>query len=523
MIRHTQNSTRPLQPEVTLSDAQFAVVRDLLARYSGVYLDSTRQRVLTNSITRRVTATGQSLEAYIASLSRPSGQSELQQLIELSLNHETVFFRNMPHIQALRQVILPDLHRHKPPGAPLRLWSAGCSTGEEAYSLAIVLLETLREPLPRPVHVYATDLSESALERARSGWYRGRTLGNVTPDLQARYFRRQEDGWAVHERVRNLVHFEQRNLLESFPDWVEGIDVIFCQNVTIYFQLATCRALIERFYQALPDGGFLFLGFSETLWNIHNGFRLQETSRAFVYCKADALRSAHHTTPSERSDNRAEHSPPLSTRHLLPHSRKLRCSGNAPLIDRPDNMRLQQAHNLSRPAVPALADSNEIVQQGYALLEAGEVEKVLDMLTHIPLNGPHAPQAVTLIARAHANRGDLDLAFAEVRRAMELDPLSIDAHILLGMLYAQQGQYPSAAQYLERARYLDPDAALISFHLAEVYRQLNYGNKALREYKNTLRKLTDHPPDRLLDGVAVHWIRETCQRYIETLTDKYWL
>jgi chemotaxis protein methyltransferase CheR len=133
--------------------------------------------------------------------------------------------------------------------------------------------------------------------------------------------------------------------------------------------------------------------------------------------------------------------------------------------------------------------------------------------------------ALALAARAHANRGDTELAIAEARRSLELDSLTIDAYVLLGMLYAQASPAPSptcpylsnAVRQLERARYLDPELPLVSYHLADVLRRQGRSDAALREYRNTLRKLAEYPADQLLDGVAVSWIRETCQRQIEHL------
>ncbi|NJN67086.1 MAG: tetratricopeptide repeat protein, partial [Chloroflexaceae bacterium] len=187
-----------------------------------------------------------------------------------------------------------------------------------------------------------------------------------------------------------------------------------------------------------------------------------------------------------------------------------RPAGPAALVA-PARREPQTAHTLSPGAGAA------VLQEGRALLDAGRVDEVLETLKRVPLNGPHAPQTLALIARAHANRGDLDLAVAEARRAIELDALTTEAYILLGVLYARQGQVSTAARYLERARYLDPDSALISFYLADIYRQLSRTTVALREYRNTLRKLAGSAPDTLLDGVAVGWLRETCERYLEIL------
>ncbi len=507
--------------DITLAPEQFVALRDLLARYSGVYLDAARQRVLTSGLQQRMEATRLALDAYIALLSQPKGRAELQKLAELTLNHETFFFRNGPHMRALREVILPRLHRQKAPGAPLRIWSAGCSTGEEPYSLAITVLETLGRNLPRPVEIWATDLSEHALAQAQLGRYRGRTLTNVTPELRARYFERQGDHWVVTAPTRSLVEFEMVNLLDPFPPKAQGVDIIFCQNVTIYFQLATCRNLMERFYTALPEGGMLFLGFSETLWNIFDRFRPQEVGGSFVYYKESYTNKEAYSTPippvthPARSESPRPLAQPNANAGLAPRAPSQRRVAALPS----SQVQLPRATQGTPPPPPDPGLGPELIQRGRVLLDAGQAAAALDVLCQVPLNGPTAPQVLALIARAHANRGDLDLAVAEARRAIDLDSLTTEAYLLLGILYAQQGQFQAAVQQFERARYLEPGAALVSFHLADAYRQLQRAGPALREYQNVLRKLTNHPPEALLDGVAVSWLRETCHRYINMLNN----
>lgn len=462
-----------------LAPTQLAELRDLLAAYCGVYLDDTRMAALETAVQRRASDTGRAPAAYVYQLRARADQAELQSLAELLLNHETQFFRNRPHMQALQSVLLAELHRHLPPGEPLRLWSAGCATGEEPYSLAIAAYEALGDPLPRPVEIWGTDLSVPALERAQVGVYKGRSLANLSPQQRARYFTLRGDSLVVSQQLRALVRFEQLNLLAPFPPRARGVHAIFCQNVTIYFQVSACRALMERFYANLADGGLLFLGFSETLWNIFDRFRWREVAGAYVYYKES------HTA--------ALTGPPAPTP-----------GRTAPLTPRPSR----------RPTAPiASLAGAELVARGRALLDAGEAEAALELFYAAPLAGAEAPQILALAARAHADRGDLGLAAAEARRALELNPLTTEAHLLIGLIHARQGRPAAAISQLERARYLDGASPAIAFHLAECYRQAGRKESALREYRNTIKKLADHPPDRLVDGVAAGWLVETCRRY----------
>src|SRR5579859_4273942 len=250
MKRTSQTLTSQLDLPV-LSPEQFAALRDLLAQESGVYLDSARQRVLENGLARRLTITGVSLGDYLGRVHGGSGRDELRRLSELVLNHETFFFRNRPHMRALQDVLLEEVHRRKPIGAPIRIWSAGCATGEEAYSLAIAACETAGRLEGRSVEIWATDLSATALVQAQTGHYRGRAIANLTPDLLARYFQPHGAGYLVGPTLRSMVRFAQLNLLDPLPIQAQGMDIVFCQNVMIYFQLETCRAVLARIYESM--------------------------------------------------------------------------------------------------------------------------------------------------------------------------------------------------------------------------------------------------------------------------------
>jgi chemotaxis protein methyltransferase CheR len=467
-----------------LSVSQIGALRDLLAGYCGVYLDDSRSQTLCAAVRRRAALRGEAPAAYAASLPSPACRGELQAVAELLLNHETIFFRNRPHMEALRSHILPELHRRLPAGEPIRIWSAGCATGEEAYSIAIVASEALGIPPSRPVQILGTDLSEAALGRAEAGVYRGRTLMNLSEARRGRFFSPRGDALVAGPALRRLVRFERCNLLDPFPPVIAGVHLIFCQNVTIYFQVETCRALMGRFYDALAEGGALFLGFSETLWNIFSRFHWREISGSYVYYKESQRK------PSQQA--------------------ALVASG-------PPARPAPAGHAARAAAPPALPDEAALVEGARALIDAGDSAAALDLIASAPLRGERAPQMLALAARAHANRGDLDLAVAEARRALELDPLTTEAHLLMGLIYARQGQFGEAVRQLDRARYLDPEEPLIAFHMAECHRQAGRPDAAIREYRNVIRKLAGRPPDHLIDGVAVGWLAETCRRYVITL------
>ncbi len=480
-----------LSTGIRLTDTQFALIRDRIAEHSGIYLPRGSERTLAATVAARLDHTGQSLPSYIAQLALPTGASELHHLAEHVANHETLFLRNQSHMEAVRDHIVPDLHRRLPPDAPLRIWSAGCSTGEEAYSLAMMVYEALGDPLPRPVELYGSDLSQYAIERARAATYRGRTLTNLPAPLLHRYFQRQPDGtYHVRPLLTNAVQFHTVNLCQPFPTWAHDMHIVFCQNVTIYFQLETFRALADRLYHALTPGGMLFLGFAETLWHVYDRLRLREVGGAFVYVREPASIAAPPPPVVP---------PPL---HSPARPRTVRAAAlPSPTTPPPPRATAAPDHGYHQPLAEA-----------HARLTNGDIDGALALLHAIPLNGEHAAPVLTLIAQAHANRGNETLAEAEVRRALDLNPLYCDGYLLLGLLAARQHRYDDATTHLERARYLSPDAPLVAYHLAHIYQQRGRSNAARSEYQHALSLLAPYAPDAVLEGVAVSWLRASCEQ-----------
>jgi chemotaxis protein methyltransferase CheR len=476
--------------EIALTQEQFERMRDLLADFSGVYLDATRQRVLTTGLARRLQATGDDLESYERRVNSPHERDELRKLAEQVLNHETFFFRNKPHMRALQEVVLPEVRRRKAPNESIRIWSAGCATGEEAYSLAITLLETLGPQASRTCSIWATDMSQVAVARARTGYYQGRALGNLTQTMLTRYFAPHGRGYVVNDTLRSMVQFDTLNLLDPFPTMAQGIDIIFCQNVMIYFQLDTCRAILERFYTCLPGGGLLFLGFSETLWNVFDKFRSREVLGAYMYVKE---------------------TPPKPV--IAPVERPRR-SLRAPVVVPQRDTSRQGARSTASGASTARNTDQDLFSQGHAFFQQGNLDQSMDTLRRISPRSPMAARALSLVARIHADRGDLDLAAAEAQRAIEIDKMTDDAYTLLGIIASRQQEWQQAVHQFEKARYLQPAAPLISFYLAEAHAQLGQESIAAREYRATLWKLRDYEATQELDGVAVDWLRRTCEQQL---------
>jgi len=231
---------------------------------------------------------------------------------------------------------------------------------------------------------------------------------------------------------------------------------------------------------------------------------------AYVYYKGDALPAAPPPPPRapDESRRRVSGTEPLVSQQA---GKKRASMPTVPPYDK------RSFHDQAAPAAGHEQSDEATLKHGRELMGRGRADEALEVLKHISPQSACASLALTLAARADADRGDLDMAAAEVQRALEIDTPNEDAILLLGVVYARQGDWPLAVQQFERARYVSPTSALVSFHLADAYRHTGRAELAAREYRTTIRKLDGHPPDTLLDGVAVVWLRETCQRQLESL------
>jgi chemotaxis methyl-accepting protein methylase len=276
-----------------MSPLETSLWRELIARRCSLSFSESRLRLLNQSLRERMRCLGRRslLDYYDLVAFGPEGEAEWPELLNLLLNHETSFFRHPPSFEALKGHVLPRLvaDGRRPPGAPICLWSAGCSTGQEAYSLAIAFLDTAGRQGGQ-VQVSASDISPRALERARAGRYRPFEVRSLPEDSRAQYLRRLEDEngpvYQVCDAVRGLVRFGRFNLNDPDSYGVGGQDVIFCQNVLIYFAPEARADIIGHLAERLNPGGYLFLGPAEAMGLRAAGLEPVRLENALIHRRA---------------------------------------------------------------------------------------------------------------------------------------------------------------------------------------------------------------------------------------------
>jgi len=274
-------------------DAQLIRIRDLIYQVAGIFQPDNKLRLLEDRCSKRMQTLGVFTfhEYYECLTAKPIRQAELTSLLNEITIGETCFFRNQPQLDAFRNVILPKVMeaKSKLPVRHLRLWSAGCSTGEEPYTLSIILLEEAAGRLNGwTFEILATDLNERSLNHAKQGMYGSYTTRNLTPYFRQKYFIARGDDLLVTPEVKARVAFSRVNLSDdSRMTFMKGLDLIMCCNVLIYFDGVSKRRVIQHFYNNLLPHGYLLLGHSESLYGISDDFRLVHLPSATAYVKAE--------------------------------------------------------------------------------------------------------------------------------------------------------------------------------------------------------------------------------------------
>lgn len=477
-----------------------AVSADLVARVAalvearcGLQFDEPRRSALTSAVRTRMEHLGlEADEAYYELIAANHGDMELRSLINLVTVTETRFFRDPAQFRLLRRHILPTLldDRAAAGRKALRVWSAGCSSGEEAYSIAISLCEMGLFVTHRDwqFDIVGTDVNTHMLERAREGLYHARALRLVPDEIRTRYFHKEGGLFRLTDEVRRLVRFEFGNLTDD-PLPVPGEpDVVFCKHVVIYFRPETVERLVGRLYEALAPGGYLILGPTESLWSVAHRFSLVDHDGAFCYRKAHG--SVQTIPPGPRR----------------PPRRRLRAPARA---------------HAPQPVSMAAATGPEAdaeYERWRTAFQAGEWVSAQAGLEALVARHPDFVPARLLLGGLYAHRGRYEEALAEAAAVLRLDDLEARAYLLAGMIEARRGRADEALQALRRALYLNDALLLGHFWLANLYRDRGEWDRARLEYEQVVRRYDQRTfdlPDDFAADLTVAQLVDFCRRVAE--------
>jgi chemotaxis protein methyltransferase CheR len=460
---------------------------------SGLNIDNGKRDALHFSLLSRMKHTSHThIQSYLEFLKHhPLGHAEFKRLISLITINETRFFRNQSHFEALRSTVIPEIIRAKTQRSftqqqNLAVWSAGCSSGEEPYSIAMALLDMFGPYHNWNFYILGTDISDAILNKARQGIYGKRSLRHTDQKYIDRYFTIHRAEYHLHEDLKNMVEFNYHNLADHYyPQPAQGLwDIIFCRNVLIYFKMDVIKRVIKQLYECLNEGGYLYIGFSESLYSISKDFSLEQIGDTFVYRKKAAA-----ARPSQAD-------------FLNTVSVKVKIKPDTVVHSR------EATQKKYEEAVKLYADE--------------KYERALKTVQDYTDDYPSDTRGYLLAGKILFELGDLKHAVKKFQTALKLNSMATEAHYYLGVIAHHKKNSKLAIGHLKKAIYTDRDFSMAHYYMASIHHALGNRDKALRSYQNTIKTLKKIPATKTLEHAGwlpVKSIIETCNRQINDLKE----
>jgi chemotaxis protein methyltransferase CheR len=485
--------------------AEIECFRGLVAKRLGLHFEESKMDFLADVLRQRMEETRCHLfSEYRKRISSfAEERSETCALAEQLTVGETYFFRYAEHFQVFADVVVPNRIRARGGDRRLRILSAGCASGEEPYSLAILIRERFPELASWDIEIVGFDVNASVVGKAKRARFSPWSLRETPNDLQLKYFRSHGRDFQLDEAVRSAVRFEERNLVEHDPlFWQrDSFDAVFCRNVTMYFTMDVARSVVARIAQSLAPGGFFFLGHAETLRAVSHEFHLRHTHETFYYQR----REAHETEcvmtlplQTQECSSFRRPVPELVEPNDSWFSAIRRASERIT-----DLTQEKSGMSLSAPAstIPLTANSRPAAWDRTVAIELLRREKfseALELLRALPVESKTDPDAQLLIAVLLTNGGELPEAEKVCRHVLSLDELNAGAHYLMALCREHAGDPVAAVQHDQTATYLDSAFAMPHLHLGLVAKRSTDVETARRELGRALPLLDREDASRIL-------------------------
>ncbi|MDG6997663.1 MAG: hypothetical protein JRN15_00950 [Nitrososphaerota archaeon] len=501
--------------------------RIAIAERLGLQFEDAKLGFLAEIFERRIKATNLLSIDYISYLERDRNMDEVGVLASELTVPETYFFRNIEQFNAFTFRVLPERTKVRRPGEEIRILSAGCASGEEAYSLAICLQENL-EP-NRKVSVTAIDVNPLILDRARQARFSPWSLREVPLAQQKRWFNQDGRYIYLNDRIREAVQFKQYNLVDNNQDlWkAETYDLIFCRNVMMYFTPENMYSLVDRITLALAPGGFLFLGHAETLRGISQNFHLCHSHDTFYYQRKEeidtsrselvgAAGTGYPTILASQSPNFTSlldgaQSWVQAITVATEHVQKLTETISNPQVgipqESPSEVLSSATSSKAEPerSLPMIGERGDVsssihwdLKQALDLLGEENYGRALDFVQALPPNAAVDPDVVLLRAVLLTNVGDLEKAEEVCNNLLEFDEFNAGAHYLLALCKEGMGDLAGAIEHDTVSAYLDPLFAMPHLHLGLVARRKKDYEKMRSEFSQAAGLLEHEDISRLI-------------------------
>lgn len=466
----------------------------------GLLFDGNSEEKLTTVLTERMRETGINDSArYLETIT--ASPVEFQQLINMLTINETYFFREPEQLRLLAQRLIPRMLTRHDGQTPIRILSAGCSSGEEPYSLVMSLLERYGESLPRLCSFTGVDIDSAVLAKARNGRYSEFSFRGVPDNLRSRYFDKSGHGWQLKSEVKKLVHFQELNLItpEESPS-LQEFDIVFFRNVSIYFDLPTRKLIQQNLASLMKKDGIMVIGTAETMANDLGILSLVEEEDLFYFAKGNPPLPEQGATLHVPFAKRETTTCP---ERIAPHKDQ-----PLPVLTAPDSW-------CSRPT--PLPTQNELE----LLVREKRYDEALPLL-EIMLGADRQHQGALLLkAHIFLNRKQFEAAVMIAREVLEREAWSVDAFLLLGLAAKWGGQAHEALGWFKQATYAYQNCWPAHYFMADQYRTGGSIELARREYRVVLQLLATNAADTGVKvipvGLPANEIRLLCEHQLVKL------
>lgn len=466
-----------------------------VGRRLGLYFDDGKLGFLADVLARRLEATREPIGLYLNQLEGQQDRHELRALAAELTVAETYFFRNNEQFRAFSDVVVPERMAARAASRRLRLLSAGCASGEEPYSLAMLQRQCIVDQ-GWDVSIRAIDINPAMLEKAAQGRYSAWALRETPAEVQRRWFNVQGREFILNDSIRASVTFFERNLAEDDAElWTpETYDVVFCRNVIMYFTPSEAQALVGRITRALAPGGYLFLGHAETLRGLSGDYHLRHTHGTFYYQRHDPLPTARNVTIARACWESPVVVPTDGWANTWIDTVQRASERIRELTEHPG------ASTQKGDAVPSTARARPAINLNVALelLKKERFSDALELLSCLPGESAQDPDVLLLRAVLLTHSGQLDAAERVCSELLQLDELSAGAHYLVALCREAAGDRAGAADRDQVAAYLDPGFAMPRLHLGLMAKRAGDREAARRELGQALALLQREDPSRLL-------------------------
>ena len=457
----------------------------------------------------------------------PTEDPEWREFINLLSITESYFFRDQGQFLLLKHRLLPELIQRKraigrSQAQTLRVWSAGCSTGEEAYSLAILIKELIPPDEDWKISIIGTDINQAAVEQARQGLYSNWSFRLVSPEVQKTYFQPHRRGWEIDPTIRQMVNFHVKNLVPDSKPLPPGdipnlhaLDLIVCRNVFIYFSASAIAQVLAAFHHALAPGGYLLTGHTELYSQQSIPFKTRAFPESIAY-----QREIHPVpTPTAQPLRPAASSPnstpplalsPAAAPEIIPPPARIHSLDSKPRSTPALSNKLEQARVQNQATTPTDSNTKKLSEIIQLIDQKAYSEAIGKAKQLIAQNNQQQLQLYCLLAEVYANLGDYADAIEACHQALRFDPLTADPLYILAQISQEQGDLESAKGFLRRVIYLNPMAGYAYFELGCLYEQQGNLDKAQRNWKSTLGVLKQLSPDTPVDWRKGVTVEELC-------------